>query len=117
MYYKVSLKIRDRSFKMTKGDFQYCLFSFAEKVKPKVIYFIPGVLWLAITVVLLVIPGSDIPKATFFDLIYLDKWVHIGMFGILALLWCYPFRQTKTASVKTFTIIAICVISYGVLME
>ena len=69
------------------------------------------------TFVLLVLPGSDIPKASFFDLIYFDKWVHIGMFGILMLLWSYPFFKTNIASVYPFIIIAACVILYGIIME
>jgi len=86
-------------------------------VKPKIISFLPALGWLVITFVLLVLPGSDIPTASIFDLVYFDKWVHIGLFGVLMLLWGYPFFKTNIGSIYPFIIIAICVISYGVIME
>ena len=86
-------------------------------MKPKIIFFIPAVIWLIITIILLVIPGSDIPKATIFDLVYFDKWVHIGMFGMLTFLWGYPYVHAGFVPEKACVIIAICAIFYGVLME
>ena len=62
-------------------------------------------------------PGSDIPKSRLFDIIYFDKWVHIGMFGLLTLLWGYVFLKTRMSSVKLFTQIAVTVIIYGIAME
>ena len=62
-------------------------------------------------------PGSDLPEEPFFEIIYFDKWVHIGMFGILTFLWCFPFLKSKNGSVKLFLLIALCSIIYGVLME
>jgi VanZ family protein len=86
-------------------------------VKPKFISFLPALIWLIITFILLVMPGSDIPQAQIFDLIYFDKWVHVGMFGLLTILWGYPFFKTNIASTNLFTKITVCVILYGVLME
>jgi VanZ family protein len=62
-------------------------------------------------------PGSDVPSVPFFDLIYFDKWVHIGMFAILTFLWSFPFLKTTSASPKLLVAIVLCSISYGVLME
>ena len=62
-------------------------------------------------------PGSDLPEEPFFEIIYFDKWVHIGMFGILTFLWCFPFLKSKNGSVKLFLLIALYSIIYGVLME
>src|SRR3954454_5356595 len=77
-----------------------------EKVKPKIISFLPAFIWLIITFILLVLPGSDIPKAPIFNLVYFDKWVHIGMFGVLMLLWGYPFFKTNIGSAYPLVIIA-----------
>ena len=88
-----------------------------KKVRPRFISFLPALLWLIITFILLVLPGSDLPRSPIFDLIYFDKWVHIGMFGILTILWGYPFFKTNFASANLFTIIAVCTILYGVIME
>src|SRR6266487_1570311 len=86
-------------------------------MKPKFISFLPALVWLIITFTLMVMPASDIPQAPIFDIIYFDKWVHIGMFGILTLLWSYPFLRSATASRNLFTSIAICAILYGIFME
>jgi VanZ family protein len=86
-------------------------------LKPKFYSFIPGVVWLIITVVLLVIPGPDVPSAPLFDLVYFDKCVHIGMFGILTFLWCFPLLKTETASMKLFGTITCSSILLGILME
>ena len=86
-------------------------------MRPKIISFLPAFLWLIITFILLVLPGSDIPEAPLFNIVYFDKWVHIGLFGVLMLLWGYPFFKTNIGSIYPFIIIAICVISYGVIME
>jgi len=86
-------------------------------VKTRFISFLPAFGWLVITFILLVLPGPDVPKISIFELVYFDKWVHIGMFGILMLLWGYPFLRTNIASQYPFFIVAICVILYGVLME
>jgi VanZ family protein len=89
----------------------------AKKLKLKILSFLPALLWLIFTVILLVMPGPDIPEEPFFEIIYFDKWVHIGMFGILTFLWCLPFLKSKNRSKKLFWVIAVCSISYGVLME
>jgi len=62
-------------------------------------------------------PGSDVPSVPFFDLIYFDKWVHIGMFAILTFLWSFPFLKTASTSPKLLVAIVLCSILYGVLME
>jgi len=67
--------------------------------------------------VLLVMPGSDIPSNDFFELIYFDKWVHIGLFSILTILWIYPFLGSISRSAGVFVIISLSSITYGVVME
>jgi len=86
-------------------------------VKPKVISFLPAFILFLISFVLLVLPGSDIPKSNIFELIYFDKWVHIGMFGLLVIVWSYPFLKTGTGTKNIFGLITLAVIFYGVVME
>jgi VanZ family protein len=86
-------------------------------LKPRIYSFIPAIAWLILTIVLLVIPGPDVPSAPIFDLVYFDKWVHIGMFGILTFLWCFPFLKTEVASLKLFILITVCSILLGIVME
>ena len=86
-------------------------------MKLKILSFLPALGWLIFTIILLVMPGSDLPEEPFFEIIYFDKWVHIGMFGILTFLWCLPLLKSKNGSAKLFLLIALCSIIYGVLME
>jgi VanZ family protein len=86
-------------------------------MKPQIVSFIPGIIWTMIIFVLLVMPGSDIPSNDFFELIYFDKWVHIGLFSILTILWIYPFLGSISRSAGVFVIISLSSITYGVVME
>jgi VanZ family protein len=47
--------------------------------------------WLLIISVLFFIPGSSLPKETWFSKIYIDKWVHVGLFAGLVFLWRSAF--------------------------
>ncbi len=78
--------------------------------------FIPGITWFIIIFVLVTFPGNDIPKISFLDEISFDKLVHIGMFGILTILFCWPFYKSQIAikkKIKYFIIIAILTSAWG----
>lgn len=62
-------------------------------------------------------PGPDVPSATFFDLVYFDKWVHIGLFGTLTFLWCFPFLKVDRATLKLFLIVTVSSTLFGAIME
>jgi VanZ family protein len=62
-------------------------------------------------------PGSDIPSNDFLDLIYFDKWVHIGLFGFLTFFWQYPFLTAHRKSNKEMLVIPILAFAYGIAME
>lgn len=60
--------------------------------------FIPGIAWFLIVLVLICLPGSDIPTVeTWLNDIYFDKWVHAGLFAVLTLLFIYPVSKTGLA--------------------
>lgn len=57
--------------------------------------FIPGIAWFFFASFLLFLPGSDLPKVEdWFNKIYFDKWVHIGLFSILAFLFMLPVTRS-----------------------
>ena len=64
--------------------------------------FIPGIAWFFLILVLICLPGSDIPTAaTWMNDIYFDKWVHAGLFAVLTFLFIYPLaRLNFTKTVK-----------------
>jgi VanZ family protein len=86
------------------------------KLKPSLL---PGILWLIISTVLLTLPGSALPKEDFFDKVYFDKWVHIGMFTIMVVLWCWAMlKYTDRGSRKRiFFFMALIWLGYGIVME
>ncbi|MEP6514296.1 MAG: VanZ family protein [Parafilimonas sp.] len=85
-------------------------------MNPKLISFIPAFIWFLITTILLVIPGSDLPKDAFLEAIYFDKWVHIGLFGTLVFLMCLPLVK-RNNPLKAFLVITFSGIAYGIFME
>jgi len=40
------------------------------------------------------LPGDDLPPTDWFHIIFLDKWLHAGVFGLLVFLFCLPFYQS-----------------------
>ncbi len=80
----------------------------------------PALLWLVISTVLLLIPGSAFPKDDWLGKIWFDKWVHAGMFAVMVFLWCWSMtgHNTDASKWKTgFTLIAILALAYGIGME
>ena len=79
----------------------------------------PAMLWLALSTVLLCLPGSALPKNTWFDLIWLDKWVHLFMFAIMVILWSYPYPSRSNRKIQQcyFFLITTLSIVYAVMME
>jgi VanZ family protein len=62
--------------------------------------FVPGIAWFFLVLVLICLPGNQFPKTDdWLRVIYFDKWVHCGLFGILAFLWMRPF-VLSTISIK-----------------
>ena len=58
--------------------------------------FIPGIAWFFLVLVLLCLPGSDLPKVDdWLNTIHFDKWVHIGLFSVLAFLFMRPFIRSS----------------------
>ena len=62
--------------------------------------FLPGIAWFFIVLVITFLPGEDIPKVGWLDKIYFDKWVHIGLFGGLTFLFCWPFYKSDLSEQK-----------------
>jgi VanZ family protein len=58
--------------------------------------FIPGIAWFFLVNLLCFMPGSELPVASdWMSRIYFDKWVHVGLFTVLAFLFMYPVLRTS----------------------
>jgi hypothetical protein len=78
--------------------------------------FIPGIAWFIIVFILVTLPGKDIPKSNFLDEINFDKLVHMGIFGLLTVLFCWPFYKSGFSvdkKMKYFFIIALLTSAWG----
>ncbi len=71
---------------------------------------IPAIAWFIVSLILLCLPGSTIPKYPFLALIHADKWIHIFLFSILCFLFCRAVQ-------KRFLFIMVMGIAYGIIME
>jgi VanZ family protein len=82
--------------------------------------FLPAVLFFVLTAVLLTLPGNRFPKSHWFDIPYFDKWIHIGLFGLLCFLFTFPiqdFSITHSQKRNRFFLITLLGIGYGTMME
>jgi VanZ family protein len=88
-------------------------------MKPRILHFLPAIVWFLLSFYLLTLPGKDFPKLNWFDKIHGDKFVHIAMFGILVFLFLLPFKQrwNKPGFLKTAVAIAAIALLYGIAME
>lgn len=58
--------------------------------------FIPGIAWFFLVLILICIPGYDFPKVDSWLIeINFDKFVHVGLFAVLAYLFMYPFAKSS----------------------
>ena len=61
--------------------------------------FIPGIAWFFVVLTLICIPGEDLPKVDKWMIeINYDKFIHVGIFAVLAFLFMYPI--VKSAAPK-----------------
>src|SRR5918995_1662098 len=64
-------------------------------------FFAAAIFWLLFITLLLILPGREFPKITWLNKIWIDKWVHFLMFGILVILWCSAYRgNQKKGSIR-----------------
>src|SRR4051812_47069432 len=74
--------------------------------------YLPGIAWFFILMVLICLPGSDLPHApTWFERIQVDKWIHVFLFGTLAYLFMRPVSLSAIITNKWKYIIMIAIIT------
>ena len=71
--------------------------------------FIPGIAWFFLVLILICLPGDDLPKADdWMSAIFFDKWVHAGLFCVLAFLFMLPFcKSDRNIKIKWVSVIKI----------
>ena len=82
--------------------------------------FIPAIAWLCLSFWLLTMPGSNIPHEDWFDVLQVDKCVHVAMFFILCFLFMLPIKKMQLSAgayLPWQLLITVSAILYGVIME
>lgn len=75
--------------------------------------------WTIITIILLSIPGSTIPRVNIYSIPHIDKLVHFFLFGGLAISWIY-YRYEREPVIKLGRIVLFFILAsilLGVIME
>ncbi len=83
--------------------------------------FIPGIAWFFVILLLICLPGKDVPQVGWLDSIpNFDKVVHAGLFGVLDTLLCWPFSKSlfnNKQRIRYFIYIAIAISLWGLTTE
>lgn len=70
--------------------------------------------------VLFCLPGEEFPEEDWFAKIYLDKWIHVGLFAGLVSSWSLPFIHRIDAHLQVrriFVRVALAFLVYGIAIE
>ncbi|MBS1510865.1 MAG: VanZ family protein [Bacteroidetes bacterium] len=83
--------------------------------------FIPGIAWFFVVLTLVCIPGEDLPKVDNWMIeINYDKLIHVGIFGLLALLFMFPVLRSSFSykeKIYFFIKVALAVVVWGYTTE
>ncbi len=80
-------------------------------------YLIRNIIWCIIIFVLCAMPGKSLPE-TSFNIPYIDKIVHLGMFFVMGIFLCAELKYQTSLSFSKITLITILSVSfYGGLIE
>lgn len=68
--------------------------------------FIPGIAWFFLVLILVCLPGDNLPKPdNWLSAIYFDKWVHAGLFCILAFLFMFPVCKSDLSKIDKWNLV------------
>jgi len=82
--------------------------------------FLPALVWLVVVTTLLSLPGTAFPTRNWFSFLWVDKWVHIGLFATLVALICYGLTakaRPRNQMLRLFLIVCVGCTCYGILLE
>ena len=83
-------------------------------------YHLPAILWSIIILILLGMPGNDIPKLPWLEHFHFDKVVHFSLFAVFTVLFVRVFnKQTSFTFLQKYSIVTALLIgiSYGAILE
>ena len=80
---------------------------------------LPAIAWFILSLILLTLPGNDLPKIGWMDNLPIDKVVHVFLFFVLVILFFWGIVSTKPgiANKRVLVFIALGALLYGIAME
>jgi VanZ family protein len=72
-----------------------------------------AVLYFLFISVMFFLPGSVFPRESWLSKIYFDKWVHVGFFAVLLVLWLWALMPGR----KTAIWLIVAAVVYGIAVE
>ena len=82
--------------------------------------FWPAIMGFVLITTAFCLPGKAFPTQKWFAKIFLDKWIHAGVFAVLVALWCLPLIHRRSARGRVRTLfmgITVGSLCYGVAIE
>ena len=82
--------------------------------------FIPGITWFVFVLVIVFLPGDDVPDEGWLNLSKFDKLIHATLFGGIVFLFCFPFKKAaieRAEKLNLFIRITIATIVWGFTTE
>ena len=80
---------------------------------------LPAIIWFILSLVLLTLPGGDLPKISWMDNLQIDKLIHVFLFFVLVTLFFWGIVSSKPgiANKRVLVFIALAALLYGIVME
>lgn len=77
----------------------------------------PAWAWALVILALTLSPGKYIPKANYWGMLSVDKYVHVGIFFIQVILLLYGAKILRIVSGKAYLTYLIIGVTYGIAIE
>jgi VanZ family protein len=82
--------------------------------------FLPGIAWFLFGLVLVCLPGNDVPESDLLKITGFDKLVHAILFGGLVFFFCMPFKKSivdRQDKINLFIKITLATCIWGITTE
>ena len=90
------------------------------EMKIEIKSFWPAIIVLVTATILFCLPGNDFPEEDWFTKVFLDKWIHVGLFALIVSLWSLPLiqRLEEAARLRRLLVwVTLVFIFYGIAIE
>jgi VanZ family protein len=82
--------------------------------------FIPGIAWFLVVLILICLPGEDVPETAFSAIPDFDKLVHAVLFGGIVFWFSMPFKKRemeRQVKINLFIKLTIATVIWGITTE